>query len=465
MKKNIIICGDSNNIQNKAVNILTETLLDYTGEPPVCISHSDYVIEEGNRYIFIGTKENNPYIKKMSASDLKKAEEYLITVSDDNVIIEGSDEAGVLYGCIDFYEKYILPSEQTHSHVPYFKNIFEEKLPDFEYGSSPDIKQRGFWTWGYVIYDFKGYIDDMARLKLNTLIIWNDYVPYNAKEMIEYAHSANVKIFWGFPWGWDICCGDMDLNTLMGRSDEIAEYYEKNYASIGGDGIYFQSATETTTETIGGVLVADAVTEFVNSTAEKILKKHPNLEIQFGLHATSVKNKLDFIGKVNPKISIVWEDCGAFPFAYIPQRIANFDETVEFTKKIVNLRGKDDKFGVVLKGFTCLDWINFKHLTGPVDTGYASKTKKRALTERKRKIWRYVQAYWLRNADKAYEMIKLMQNEKNGDLCVTALLEDSMFEDKLYYPAALYAQMLWDTKSDIKDIMCEVAARDYIEFA
>lgn len=58
-----------------------------------------------------------------------------------------------------------------------------------------------------------------------------------------------------------------------------------------------------------------------------------------------------------------------------------------------------------------------------------------------------------------------MKSEKNGDLCVTALVEDSMFENKIYYPVALYSQMLWDTKEDIKALMCDIALKSYVEFA
>ena len=43
-----------------------------------------------------------------------------------------------------------------------------------------DIR-REMWTWGYVIYDYKGFVDNMVKCKLNTLIVWNDYLPLNIK--------------------------------------------------------------------------------------------------------------------------------------------------------------------------------------------------------------------------------------------------------------------------------------------
>ena len=52
---------------------------------------------------------------------------------------------------------------------------------------------------------------------------------------------------------------------------------------------------------------------------------------------TPVKNKLEFLKEVDPRIRIVWEDCGAFPFAYLPDKIDNFEETVDLTRRIACL--------------------------------------------------------------------------------------------------------------------------------
>ena len=84
---------------------------------------------------------------------------------------------------------------------------------------------------------------------------------------------------------------------------------------------------------------------------------------------------------------------------------------------------------------------------------------------RKRKIWKYLQAYWLTNSDKVYEMIKTMASAKNGDLVVTALVEDGMFEENIMFPVALYSEMLWDNKTELNQMINEVALRDYVDFA
>ena len=305
----------------------------------------------------------------------------------------------------------------------------------------------------------------MVKLKMNTLVVWNDHVPVNAEEMIEYAHTCGIKVIWGYAWFWDTSCGEIDIDKAYASSADILAKYEREYLPLGGDGIYFQSFTELNTERIGGKLVAEAVTGFVNQTAAGFLQKYPDLELQFGLHATSVKEKLEYIAKVDPRVRIVWENCGSFPFSYIPSDVEHFDETCDFVSRITKLRGEDDRFGVVTKGLTKLNWSEFEHIQGPVCVGASTELLKQNRLLRKRRIWRYLQAYWITYADKAYEMIQLMQQCKKGDLYATALVEDGMFEEKIMYPVALYAEMLWDCSGDLKQMMSQVALRSYVEFA
>jgi hypothetical protein len=218
-------------------------------------------------------------------------------------------------------------------------------------------------------------------------------------------------------------------------------------------------------DSIGGILIAKAVSDFVNNTSELFFEKYPDLELQFGLHAISVKEKLEYIKNVNPKIKIVWEDCGAFPYSYLPSNIKDFDKTKELTEKIAVLRGKDDLFGIVVKGFTKLDWGSFEHLDGPVVIGTSSDFMKENRIIRKSKIWKYLQAYWLTNADKAFEITKEIAEIKGGRADITALVEDGMFEENIMFPIALYSEMLWDCKTELSDMINEVALRNYVTFA
>ena len=466
MKHFAIIYGEAKTpLQRKAIEVLSTFLQDYNIEYPICHKWDDVPGLKDHRLIYIGIALNNPELKKVFEKELTHPEEYAIKVCNDNAYIMGYDDLGVLYGCIDFYNKYILKYEFPHDSAIYRVNPFEGEIADFEYSSYPAVKDRGIWTWGHVIYDYRGFFENMLLCKMNTAIIWNDHVPVNAKEMVDYAHSCGIKVIWGYSWMWGTDCNVFLKDGLKYNPQDYLDKYEKEYASTGCDGIYFQSFTELKEDTVNGVVIAEAVTEFVNTTSALFFEKYPNMEIQFGLHATSVKEKLNYIQNVDPRVRIVWEDAGAFPFSYIPDDLDTFDETLELSKKIANLRGLEDRFGVVTKGFTKLDWGAFRHLEGSVSIGASSKSVRENRTIRKKKAWKYFQAYWLKNSDKAYEMIKTMQTAKEGNLLVTALVEDGMFEENLMFPVALYSEMLWDSGAYIKDMTSEVALRDYVTFA
>ena len=477
IRNNRIIYPDNlTGIYKKALEVLSAIIVEQVVEYPACVKVSDYSENGDFRDFFIGTKENNPYIKEFSKAQLTKNQEYAISVTDDRIIIEGYDDVGVLYGCVDFYGKYLVPKSRSYTSGPYIVKVFENKLKEAFITSAPAAQNRGFWTWGHVIYDWRGYIDNMLKLKLNTLIIWNDFPPINAREVISYAHDAGIKIIWGFPWLWDTDCNKVDLDNLSKVSDEIVKYYKENYADLGGDGIYFQSFTELDTEKIGGKVIAEVVTEFVNDTAGKLFEKYPKLELQFGLHANSVKNRLEFIKNVDERISIIWENCGCFPFSYIPEteikepitpemEIAEgFENTKAFVNKITNLRGEKERFGVVVKGLTKLDWKNFQHQSGPFALGCATKKFKENRIERKKRIWHYIQAGWISESDSIREIINLMIENTKGNIILTALLEDGMFEDKLYYPVILLSEMMWDNKTPLKEIEKLALMRSDAEF-
>lgn len=465
MRKNTIVYGElTSGIQKKAIALLSELLLDYTLEYPACYPADAPQCADSTRKFYIGTRAANPVFASLQTPPLTHEEESRITVREDNVYIEGFDDAGVLYGCIDFFNQYVSKLEYPNDDR-YRINCFENPLPNGEHSSYPAVKNRGLWTWGHVIYDYRGYLDNMLKLKLNALTIWNDCPPVNAREIVEYAHECGIKVIWGYSWLWDTDCRKIPLDKLCDFSEGIFEQYEREYSALGGDGIYFQSATELSSDMRDGIVIADAVTKFVNKTASLFFEKYPNLELQFGLHATSVKKHLPYIQNTDPRIRIVWEDCGAFPFSYIPTNIDSFEETKAFAEKISVLRGENDCFGVVTKGLTKLDWTEFEHPDAPRYIGISSRWMKNNRIERKKKIWKYFQAFWIANADKALEMVQRMQSRKSGDLYISALVEDGMFEENIMYPVALFAEMLWSTNKDLKDIMSEVALRSYVDFA
>ena len=278
MKKTAIIYGNIESpISHRAIEELSITLLDHTHEYPVCIPYGDDIDTDGYRRIYIGTKKNNGYINQSSHAALTESEAYRISVSNDTVVIEGADDAGVLYGVLDFSNKYLAPEAHPCDSESLVNPWECDALTDFEYTSAPSVKKRGLWTWGHVIYDYRGYLDNMMRLKMNAVIIWNDFLPINAKDIVEYAHERNIKVYWGFAWLWDTACNKISISDLDGESEKIVQKYEAEYADACGDGIYFQTFTELHEDNIDGVVIAEAATSFVNKTASMLYEKHPEL--------------------------------------------------------------------------------------------------------------------------------------------------------------------------------------------
>ena len=119
---------------------------------------------------------------------------------------------------------------------------------------------RSIFTWGHPINDYRRYIANIARLKINQLIVWNDFLPINAKDIVDYAHEYGIELIWGYAWGWGTDCKDIDLNNLDTLRKEIVEVFLRDYDKA-GDGIYFQSFTEMQEDHIGDTLVAEAVSD------------------------------------------------------------------------------------------------------------------------------------------------------------------------------------------------------------
>ena len=149
MRKHAIIYGQLHSgVQKKAVELLSQFLLDYTQAYPICLQYEPGADHSAYRCFYIGTKHNNGFIAENADPQLAGTEAYSISVKNDTVIIEGFDDAGVLYGCVDFYNQYIIRfeyahAEDWHSANYYWRNIFEKPLPDFACSSAPSVRSRG----------------------------------------------------------------------------------------------------------------------------------------------------------------------------------------------------------------------------------------------------------------------------------------------------------------------------------
>lgn len=473
-----IVYGTYAGLEKKAVDIVSETLSDFTPVPAAAVAGRDLddTARAADSLVVVGTRESNPLLRELAEQRFYEpgddAEGYTLRIAPSPyneemqiVVIAGNDAAGALYGALDFKAFIVPAARQTHNHLHYRRQLFMgEALPETIRMSAPAVRHRGFWTWGHVIYDVRRYIDHMMRLKLNTLIVWNEFVPLNIREITDYAHECGIRLILGCTWGWNDWFDISDEAELRAREDAICKTFETEYAGLGVDGIYFQSFTETSDETLHGRVIGEAVTRFVNRVSARLWSRHPDLNLLFGLHATSVSRQLRYIRQVDPRITIVWEDCGAFPFSYVPSDLRRFEETEAFVREIEVLRGEEERFGAVTKGLLCLDWPSFRHQQGRFVMGCHSRPFIRRRAEEKRELWRYVEGYWLKNASHASHMLRAMADIRR-DILITGLLEDALFEENIWFPAALFAEMLWDPRSPAEELLVRVAMRPDVEKA
>lgn len=418
--------------------------------------------------LLVGTRKNNPLIAYLIGKGIiaapKGTEGYALACvkspwneASKVVAVVGADLRGVLYG-VERLGLTILPEKVA----PSIAKLNRESLDNLAFGSlseRPILANRGIWSWGYVIYDYRRFIDNMARLKMNMLTIWNDVPPLNSRDVIGHAHSRGIEVILGFEWGWGR--KEMDLTKKSDRDKirrEVIGKFERDYAHLGMDGIYFQTLTEHTDKVKGGVSVAKAAKELVNETAAEILAFRPGLLIQFGLHATSIGDRYGELAGLDPRVVVVWEDAGDIPFCYqlamrddgkrnyraIEAWVDSPENTLEYSRKLAALRGGKDEFAIVPKGWGCLDWGNEFENHSSFILGERGAWSTRERLEIKRRQWDMINTLWLRDHRIAIRYYREMLKSHQGPMTACALVEDGMFEAEIQPSVALFAETVWD---------------------
>lgn len=420
----------------------------------------------GVSLLLLGTRRTNPLLRACVGADEIPREGFLVRVGPSPfdptrqvAVLAGDTPVQTLYAAAYFLDAYLPLARQHENHIPYFNKLFSGPMREHSHTAAPAFSERGIWTWGHCIYEYHRFAANMARLGLNAVTIWNDYAPLNLRDVVDCFHSYGIRVIFGYSWGWDEGVDPCDPDTLAHWTRRACEIYERDYAGAGGDGIYIQSFTETNQQELGGAPIAETVTRWVNTIGGAMLDRWPELQIQFGLHATSVREHLDAIRGVDPRISIVWEDCGAFPYAYLSRDTEHEAETLLFTEAIAALR-PEAPYGVVLKGQVCLDWSRFEHQQGPFILGCAGPDELRRRAGQVRRQWHDVQSYWLRNVEQCRRTLRRLPGA-----AVYALVEDALLEEACWYPVALFAQLLWTPELDREELLQQVAQRSEVVFA
>ncbi len=420
--------------------------------------------------ILLGTTASNPLIgeleKKGGITVPRKPEGYTSACLPSPwnpqrkcVVIAGADSSGTLYGVMRFNQKLAALTPDD----PCAMRQTLDNLAEFDTQESPPIENRGVWSWGYVIYDYRRFIDNLARLRMNRLLFWNDTPPLNCQSIIDYAHARGVRVVLGFPWGWGM--GNLDPNSRADRQlvkDDVICQVDQTYAHLGMDAIYFQTFTETTKKEVGGTPLAALARDWVNDIAGAVLARHPDLRIEWGLHATSILENYTYLESLDPRITIVWEDAGVIPYAYdpithppagsIPAALDTPEATVEYSRKLATFRANRE-FAMVAKGWTTLRWkTEFEH-HGPFIMGERARDFIRNRLHERQPRWDYVNNLWLENYPEALRFFQAILGTSPSRITVLGLIEDGLFEERIQISVALFAEMIWNPHRSAKEIL------------
>lgn len=387
------------------------------------------------------------------------------------LVVAGGGPAGVLYGAHELARLlsdgvwFDLPARRLDGYgpigpIPLTSNL--ESVPALEISGAPAIDNRGIWTWGYAIYDYRRFFDNMARLKMNIVTIWNNTVPVNAGEVIEYAHARGIRVIMGFHWGWGR--KDLDLanaDDLRKTKEVVVRTYTEQYAPLDHDGIYFQTLTEHLRTGQDDQSTATLACEWVNDIASALFGIDPDLYIQFGLHDASIREHYADLTPLDSRITIVWEDVDGLPYSYNlgPEETSDdsAQRAIDNTRRLVHLR-PGVEFGMVPKGWTVLKWRDFH---GPYVMGEGDAGSIRARFRQRESMWRFQERRWLQHYPKAARFYRELLDLEPAGTLVTGLAEDGMIEEAIPLSVALFAETLWDPFEDDAGILRRAMSPHY----
>ena len=474
-----VVCGGFEGPEGRAAELLTaevgEILLRdpgvYATRVLPVLAPDEFADATNVNLIVLGTMRDNPVLAKyLKPGDVPEGG-YLVRAFAEGgrnvAVIAGADARNVLWGAVDFVDDAMVALRPfTANGIKYARSAFAKDavwenphgwkggISSYESRRAPKTKVRSVFTWGHPIDDFREYFRNLARLKVNRVYIWNNEPPLNAREVVEWAHSWGVEVFWGFEWGW----GNKRAETARAPNDEIERRvlakWRDVWSKLPGDGIYFQTFTEMKTKVIDGEPVAAKAVRVVNSIAAKLFAERPDLRIVFGLHATSVRDHLDAIAKADSRLKILWEDTGAFPFGFWAETSPEEDDA--FNGRL--LADTAHPVGIVFKWMLVQDWNRFTYQQGPYLLGVASRRTyedDRILQEEQ---WRNFTVDWVKGGRRACDLVRLVQ-AKGPDRELNMAVQ---MNGPVRYPTALVAELFWSADEDFDTINARVLERRHV---
>ena len=456
-----IVYGTAEGPEGRAVELITSDVGEILlREPGVYATHvmpvwraSQDPATNGNAFV-VGTLADNPVLARyLKAGDVPKGGYRVRTIAEkgrDLVLIAGDSPVAALWGTADFlmYGMAALKPD-LGNNLSYFNDVFLRggnrlgtfggaKTNVYDVARAPQTKVRSIFTWGHPIDDFRAYIRNMARLRLNRLYIWNNYPVVNAKEIVDYAHSWGVEVYWGFAWGWGTKCPDNWMRDTEELAQEILAEWRGVWRDVPGDGIYFQTFTECRdTPLDGGESIAARAVRLVNRVAGTMLAEKPEQKIVFGLHATGVRDHLSEIAATDSRLEILWEDTGHFPYnANGPKE----DEAL--TRRVLTNDARP--VGIVWKFQMIQDWTNWTYQEGPFLLGVTSRKTYDDDVAIQSEVWKNFYGPWIsgyREAHAAARMIHAMGPDVEMNIA-------AQLNGPIQFPMALVADLFWNSSEE-----------------
>jgi hypothetical protein len=302
-------------------------------------------------------------------------------------------------------------------------------------------------------------------LRLNCLTLWNDYPPVNCQSLIDYAHNRGIKVILGFHWGWGLAFNLASSHDRVLIQNQVLQHFQQFIAPLHPDGIYFQTLTEHNQLSFGDQSVAALACELVNQISARLFQIEPELDIRFGLHATSIRDHYNQLADLDTRVTIVWEDAGALPFSYLPANEVmgiSFTQTLEYACSLASFR-PGTPFAMVAKGWTTLDWQDeFEH-----HAPYLIGERNDAFIEHRmgliRPRWAKVNLLWLKYYQKAQEFYRTVYQASQGNMSVLGLIEDGLFEYQIQPSVSMFAETIWNPFIEPDELLKRAMSQYYLK--
>lgn len=409
--------------------------------------------------LIIGTLESNAELRQLVKADEIPEGGYLVRVMDTDkgqrVVMAGANPVAVIWAVADFLQDGIPAlAIMEWDGIRYESMIFKcPKLGQYESRRAPKTPRRSVFCWAHTMNDYREYFRNLALLKMNEVILWNNQPPVNAREVSEYAASWGISVIWGFAWGWSTNCTQVDFEHLSDLEDAIVKEWREIWHPLGGQGIYFQSFTELPYGDINGHPIAETVVGLVNRVTARIRMESPDERIIFGLHAQSVKDRLSVIDGTDKSVEILWEDMGGFPF--------NRGKPIqpEMSEHLIDaILAEDREVGLVFKCMLVQDWKRFAYQAGPYVLGCDSAVVKAEDAAIAEEVWRPYLADWQELGKSAYEYIRKIQEACRNR--PAALNFAANINGRLRFLPSLVAEMFWSADEPYENIVHRVMKRN-----